>query len=133
MVNVAEPLVLLSSCPCTTFHPCIPGQPESPWDQSAWYRTVPAGSEVGVGEERLTEGIVVCDGTAVEGVPVEQAPREKSRSPTRNTKGIEAGFKMGDSVRGSRERLSLLISKLESFLMSGKLFMLHNYRLAWYG
>jgi hypothetical protein len=27
-----------------------------------------------------------CEGTVVEGVPVEQAPRETSRSPTSNTK-----------------------------------------------
>jgi hypothetical protein len=84
MVNEDEPLVSLSRCPCTTFHPCVPGEPASPWDQFAWYKTVPAGSEVGVGEEFLDTGTVVCDGTVVEEVAVEQAPRVNSRSPTRN-------------------------------------------------
>src|SRR2546426_12625933 len=93
MVKVAEPLASLSSCPCTTFHPCVPGEPASPWDQFAWYSTIPAGSEVGVGEDCLAEGTVVCDGTVVEDVAAEQAPSENSRSPTRNTKGTEIGFK----------------------------------------
>src|SRR6266567_653030 len=86
MVKVAEPLASLSSCPCTTFHPCVPGEPASPWDQSALYNTVPTGSEVGGGEDCLAEGIGVCGGTVVEDVSVEQAPTEKSRSPTSNTK-----------------------------------------------
>ena len=86
MVNEAEPLVLLSSCPCTTFHPCTPGHPLSPCDQFAWYRTVPAGSEVGVGEACFAEGVVVRNGMVVEDVPVEQAPREKSISTASNRK-----------------------------------------------
>ena len=79
-----EPLLSLSSCPCTTFHPCAPGQPASPWVQSAWYNTIPAGSEVGVGEGRFAEAVVACDGTVVEGIPVEQDTSEKSRSPASN-------------------------------------------------
>jgi hypothetical protein len=35
---------------------------------------------------------VACDGTVVEGAPVEQAPREKSRSPTTNPE-LEAFLK----------------------------------------
>src|SRR5215471_21228711 len=101
MVNVAEPLVSLSSCPCTTFHPCAPVQPASPWDQSAWYSTVPAGSEVGVGEDCFAVGVVVCDGTVVEDAPVEQATRENNRTPIRNTSGIVADLKkVGCTLEG---------------------------------
>src|SRR6266700_5565985 len=98
MVKVAEPLASLSSCPCTTFHPCVSGEPASPWDQFAWYKTVPAGSEVGVGEEFLDTGTVVCVGTVVDDVPAEQAPRAQSRNTTRNARGIETRFKKGGSV-----------------------------------
>src|SRR6266571_4046686 len=107
MVNVAEPLASLSSCPCTTFHPCVPGEPASPWDQFAWYSTVPAGSGVGVGEDCLAEVIVVCVGTVVDDVPAEQAPRAKSRNTTRNARGMETRFKKGGSMWESCMRSSL--------------------------
>jgi len=48
---------------------------------------------VGVGEVYLAVGIVVRDGTLVDDVPAEQAPSEKSRNPTRSTRGAESGFK----------------------------------------
>jgi len=109
MVNEAEPLVSLSSFPCTTFHPCAPVQPRSPWDQSAWYSIVPAGSGVGVGEDCLAEVIVVCCGTVVDDAPAEQAPRVKSRNTTRNARGMETRFKKGGSVWESCMRSSLNI------------------------
>src|SRR5260370_29215220 len=93
MVKVAEPLESVSSCPCTTFHPCVSCQPTSPWDQSAWYRTMPAGSGVGVGEGCLVAGTVTCGGTVVVDVPAAQAPSEKKRNPPRNTR------KMGHCVK----------------------------------
>src|SRR5437588_9868365 len=111
MVKVAEPLASLSSCPSTTLHPCVPGEPASPWDQFAWYSTIPAGSEVGVGEDCLAEGTVVCDGTVVEDVAAEQAPRAKSRNTTRNARGMETRFKrrseerrVGKECRSRRSR-----------------------------
>src|SRR5712691_952054 len=98
MVKEAEPPESLSRCPCTTFHPCAPGQPASPWDQFAWYSTIPAGSWVGVGEGSLAVGIVACDRTVVDDVPAEQAPSEKSRKPTRNTRSRELWPKWRGSV-----------------------------------
>src|SRR6266496_1137158 len=114
MVSVAEPLVSLSSCPCTTSHPCVPGQPVSPWDQFAWYSTVPAGSGVDVGGEFLVAVPEACGAAVVDDAPAEQAVSEKRKNQTRNTRGMQVCFKRGGLVWEScmRSSLSTWLSKI---------------------
>src|SRR6266567_2102384 len=123
MMRVAEPPESVSSCPCATFHPCVPCQPASPWDQSAWYRTIPAGRGVGVGEGCPVAGAVDCGGTVVDDVPAAQAPSEKSKNPTRNTRSMGLCCKRRGSVWESGVRMNS-VRKAWSCLAIGILFLL---------
>jgi hypothetical protein len=62
------------------------------------YRTVPAGSGVGVGEGCFAAGTGACGRAGVDDVPAEQAPSEKSRNPTSTTRSTRLSFKRGDPV-----------------------------------
>src|SRR5215467_462610 len=108
MVSMAESLESVSSPPCTTLHPCVPCQPTSPCDQSALYRTIPAGSGVDGGEGCPTVGVAAFGGTLVDDVPAAQPPSEKSRNPIRKIRTDDPCFKRKGSAWESAVRMITL-------------------------